>query len=220
MILGRTFASFLTMEWCCDFINRVRFIYFTRVQGNLNIYSDESYVLRHPYSIDRLKYGRPSSRILKLILPLLAIDEVEKTKKQMKVLCIGARFEAELLYLVGYGFSSKNIKGFDMISYSPWIDAGNMHAMQYSNNTWDSIIAGWVISYSDNPKKAAEEMLRVIKNGGYIAVGVAYDAYDKNRTQTVKDILQLFKGYVKNIYYQHDSENQQGSCCVIFSITK
>lgn len=46
--------------------------------------------------------------------------------------------------------------------------------MPYEDNTFDVVICGWTISYSQNPKKAASEMVRVAKNGGIIGIAVDF----------------------------------------------
>ena len=59
-----------------------------------------------------------------------------------------------MLYLVGYGFKARNVRGLDMISYSPWIDLGNMHETEYSDNTWDAVLCGWTLPYSSESARA------------------------------------------------------------------
>ena len=91
--------------------------------------------------------------------------------REMSVLSIGPRTEMELLSLVAQGFDPDKIRGLDLISYSPWIDLGNMHYMPYKDNAFDVVISGWVLGYSDNPELACQEMLRVSKDEGIIAIG-------------------------------------------------
>ena len=50
---------------------------------------------------------------------------------------------------MSYGISRKNISAIDLISYSPWIDLGDMHNLPYKDNSFDIIICGWVIAYSN-----------------------------------------------------------------------
>lgn len=201
----------------------------------LNCYQDENAVRGQDYSVKRVVAGRPSDRILKLIHPLSSID---KMTSDSSVLAIGCRFETDLLYLAAYGFDPKKVRGLDMISYSPWIDCGNMHAMDYPDGTWDCVLLGWTLAYSNDPPLAAKEMMRVTKQGGLIAISVTYypadvlkkldEEYpelanaDAPRIQTTEGILELFAPHIDRIYFRHDVSDpeRQGPCMVIFSINK
>lgn len=126
-----------------------------------------------------------------------------------------------------------------MISYSPWIDLGNMHSMEYPDNRWDVVLLGWVLSYSSHPGQAAKEIVRVTRNGGVIAAGVTYlpperfeqlnqedgivgNTKYKDRIQTVDAIRRLFEPHVDHVYFDHDvlDPNRSGRCIVIFSVKK
>jgi SAM-dependent methyltransferase len=109
-----------------------------------------------------------------LIRPLISIDHVAKNARNLKVLSVGPRVEGEIYNLIGYGFSSKNVLGLDLFSYSPYITVGNMHAMEFPDGHFDVVISGWVLGYSDTKQKCADEMLRVTKKGGVIALGNSF----------------------------------------------
>ena len=115
-----------------------------------------------------------------LIRPIVSIDHVARDIKNLKVLSIGPRVEGEIYNLIGYGFSSKNIIGLDLFSYSPYIQVGDMHEMEFQDNYFDVVISGWVLGYSDDKQKAANEMIRVTKPGGIIAIGNAYSTLSRD----------------------------------------
>ena len=111
-------------------------------------------------------------RIETLIRPLSVIETVRGAKS---VLLIGPRNENDLLIASTYLDLPLNcIRGLDLISYSKQIDLGDMHAMPYEDNAFDIVICGWTVSYSNSPQRLANEMARVCKNGGVIAVGLEY----------------------------------------------
>jgi SAM-dependent methyltransferase len=217
----------------CEFVWYLRYVYYMKIRRSFRAFENNFGVAANEYSLQSMHRGRPSERILRLIMPLAAIEELNE---ESKVLSIGCRFEADLLYLAAYGFDLKNVRGLDMYSYSPWVDLGNMHDMPYPDSSWDAILLGWVISYSNEPKIAAREVIRVTRPGGLIAIGVTYyperllrkfeaegiDFGVKDRIQTVKEMLALFGDHVQTIYFSHDPTNraEQGSCVVIFSIKK
>ncbi len=115
------------------------------------------------------------SRPGRLISALSAIEGVYGRAKDLKVLSVGPRTEMELLQLVGMGFSPANVYALDLISSSPWIDLGDMHAMPYENEFFDVVISNWVLAYSKTPEKAVSEMIRVTKSGGLVAMGATFN---------------------------------------------
>jgi ubiquinone/menaquinone biosynthesis C-methylase UbiE len=103
------------------------------------------------------------------------------------------------------------------------------------------------LSYSHHPQQLANEMLRVCRPGGLIAVGVEYSSMDDSafdrligynlatpgmkRINTVQQIEQLFEPNLADRYFTHDaplrlSHTPQGMCdrpsgvATIFSIRK
>jgi SAM-dependent methyltransferase len=52
--------------------------------------------------------------------------------------------------------------------------ADHLHAIKFSNAHFDAVISGWVLGYSDTKQKCADEMLRVTKKGGVIALGNSF----------------------------------------------
>lgn len=88
----------------------------------------------------------------------------------IKVLCIGPRTESEVLLLWSYGFALETIEAIDLISYSPLIKLGDMHSLQYNDNTFDVIFSSCTLVYSRAIEKAISEIKRVAKNNAVIAV--------------------------------------------------
>jgi hypothetical protein len=173
------------------------------------------------------------SRTNRLIRPLYAIDRVFFGAHKMKVLSVGPRTEMELLSLVGQGFLPENIKGLDLFSYSPWVDVGNMHNMPYPDNSYDVVIAGWVLTYSSDPHQACREFLRVANNKGIIAIGatVLNEAGRAAESQlgrtalhypSADELLNVFGKAVRNVYVRHQSEpgDNEGRTIVIFDVNK
>lgn len=159
-------------------------------------------------------------RIKTLILPLVSIERV---KPDWKILIIGPRNEHDLLFLNGYGIPWKSMTGLDLISYSSRIKLGDMHAMPFEDNRFDAVIFGWTLSYSATPKKAVDEVIRVLKPGGIAAVGVEYtnlkedesksvlgysiQEYDRlsQRVNSTAAIHALFGKHAGHIYFDHDA---------------
>ena len=188
------------------------------------------------HNVDGLMNGMALTRPDLLIYPLFSIDYVRLSCANMKFLSVGPRSEAELFSLVSQGVPVQNIRGLDLISYSPFVDLGDMHKMPYENASFDAIILGWVLAYSKEPAKAVKEVLRVAKPGAFIAVGCEYNPLssqelmkaggflkdDYSRFYTSDDILNLFGDSVEQVYFRHDvhpsMRNRVGSLSAVFRI--
>ena len=184
------------------------------VQNKENPHPNAKYLL----GIDLGQNGSKSSF---LINPLLSITKIQSNLKTVKVLSIGPRTEGEIFNILAYGFRKENIKAVDLMSYTPWIEVGDMHNLPFPDNSFDIIICGWVIAYSDNKKKAAAEMARVTKPGGVISIGVSYspktneDIIEERgyligspeRLLTTEDVVNCFEPKnVGTVYFRHDVE--------------
>ena len=179
--------------------------------------------------------ARRSHRIIR---PLVAIDRVRDEQKTKRVLTVGPRVEGEIFNLVGYGFVRRNIRGLDLITYSPSVDLGDMHAMPYEDSRFDVVILGWVIAYSDDKRAAAREVIRVAKPGAIIAVAVSWNPRSnetlkeelgyipgsEDRLETSADLLALFDGNVGRVYFSQDPEpvraNKVTGVVAIFCLEK
>lgn len=115
-----------------------------------------------------------SQRTTRLLGPLSALDPVYGAARHLKVLSIGPRTEMELFHLMGIGFELENISALDLISCSELITPGDMHSLPYPDKSFDVVISSWVLNYSKTPQIAVNEMVRVTKSGGLIAIGVTH----------------------------------------------
>jgi len=178
------------------------------------------------------------NRSLRLILPLVAIENIRRNIEKKKILSIGPRTEGEYWNLVSWGFRRKNISAVDLISYSPLIQLADMHRLPFGDSEFDVVIAGWVLAYSDKKDVAAAEIIRVLRPGGLVALGVEWRArsveetseklgYTAGSTEFIHnrdDLLRHFSGHVDHVYFDHDesggAEAQMGDILVIFRCKK
>lgn len=176
-----------------------------------------------------------SSRLIGPITSVAAANRVDVSG--LRLLTIGPRTEGEILNLVSSGFRRRNITALDLISYSPWVQIGDMHAMPYGDASFDVVLAGWVISYSDDKQRAADEIARVAKPGAIIAIGVewvrktpeqiaaertGYIVGSADRLPSANAILSLFGGRVDRIYAKIDDQDvaaaDAGDLIVVFRL--
>ena len=189
--------------------------------------------IEHNYKglIGKVSLMRP----LILAMALRSISWVTNRIKNLRVLTVGPRTEAEIFMLAACGFDPSNIRGLDLISYSGFIDVGDMHNMPYEDNSFDVVILGWVLAYSDDPALAAKEVIRVAAPDAIVAVGCEYTPYTEEELKeqgslvahggkynSVDDILNLFGEDVARVYFQDDvhpdEREQRGSVKTIFQL--
>lgn len=172
-----------------------------------------------------------------LLLRLISTIETVKPQDD-SILFVGPRAESELWLARGYGFRKKNIRGLDLISYTRQVDLGDMHDMPYEENSWDVLVMGWVLAYSESPQNACDEIVRVAKDGAIVAIGVQYHPLSpeeigkslgyipgaSKRLESVTEVLNMFGDHVGQVYFQHDiaesRRDQAGSIVVVFEIKK
>ena len=167
-------------------------------------------------------------RPIGLMGPLLGMDQVMQNMADAKILIIGPRTEAEILWYISMGFSAANITGLDLISYSDYITLGDMHAMPFENNSFDIVVFSWVLGYSRNQQKAIEEAIRVVRINGLVAIGEQWDptpiddtdqwmkqnkGYSLRGTVTTcaQDLVDLFSPYKTRIRFLNESLQSQKS---------
>lgn len=175
-----------------------------------------------------------AQRTERLISPLAAIQRVYDSAATLKVLSIGPRTEMELMHLVAVGFEPENVTGVDLISTSPWIDTGDMHDLPYSDGSFDVVISSWVLGYSKTPQKAVDEMVRVVRGGGIIAVGATYNPraavvdYADQEAKIVGTVFRRVDQYktmlgktLDRVYFEEDPEGDaMGAVMLIGKIRK
>ena len=156
-----------------------------------------------------------------LVNVLTSIFHVRERIAAMKVLCIGPRTESEIFMLMAAGFDVHNITGLDLMSYSDFVDVGDMHAMPYADDTFDIVMVGWTLTYSNDMRRVDDECCRVARPCGYVALGVerepvrktgeAVDGYDRDdapRIDNVGDMLALFGDRVHAVPLRHDAHRR------------
>ncbi|MCH7937837.1 MAG: methyltransferase domain-containing protein, partial [Proteobacteria bacterium] len=118
-------------------------------------------------------YLRPERKD-RLITPLGTIDIIRVGAPKFNLLTIGPLGEAELLAYMGIGFDLENIHGVDLVSHNSLVQTGDMHHLPFADNFFHLVVLGWSLSYSKNPQRVADEVMRVSGTGRYIAVGADY----------------------------------------------
>jgi len=226
-------------------VGKLRFVYYARILRHVRT-RESTDAIAHTVE-HNLKaigaFGLP--RMDKLIKPISVIESIGP---DAKILVIGPRNEDDILNLIGNGFQARHITGLDLISYSPFIELGDMHATRFPDGYFDVIICGWTLSYSNQPAKVAQEMIRITKDRGVVGIAVEYSTltneqatklhqgeYHLNpvngeRINSTRQILQLFGEHVGDVLFNHDAPNRishgdqlrndVSSVVVIFAVNK
>ncbi len=215
----------------------VRYIYFAKLRRKLRTFEHHHEGIASNTISHNLK-GLKDLAVVRSLALIKPLSVIESLGMDANILTIGPRTEGEILSLIGYGFMPGHIRGLDLITYSPWIDLGDMHQMPYQDNAFDAVVMGWVIAYSEDPYKAAQEVVRVTRNGGIVAVGVefggeeaahqikelGYKPGSKRVTDHIDKILEYFREHIDHTYFSHSilpqRSHTKGSVIAIFSIKK
>jgi SAM-dependent methyltransferase len=234
--LRRTARQLLRVDQIRWAIAAARSVWLIRVKHRLRTLSSEdeegvfdTTVMHNLRSLSDLAVSRSTF----LIRPLSVIEGMGPD-----MLVIGPRTEGEILNLIGHGFDRRHIRAVDLISYSPWIELGNMHELPYPDDSFDSVLMGWVLAYSSDRRRAAAEVVRTCRDGAVVAVGVEYNPLSDEeivadmgylsgggqRMDTVEKILQHFQPHVDHVYFAHEpraeARDRIGAVGAIFSIRK
>ncbi|MEP1097179.1 MAG: class I SAM-dependent methyltransferase [Cyclobacteriaceae bacterium] len=233
-ILQGFFHQLLLVDLVRYFISRIRFIYFVKFRRKLRTFEQKTDSIAENTIFHNMK-GLSDYAAVRPLMLIKPLSVIESLSKDAKILTIGPRTEGEIFSLIGNGFLPKNIRGLDLISYSPWVDLGDMHNMPYDDNSFDVTILGWVIAYSHSPELAAKEVVRVLKPGGIVAVGVEYTGTEEQstisyvagagrQTKSVEQVKKYFENHVDHMYFNHDITEERkpvkGSVILIFSTKK
>ena len=159
------------------------------------------------------------SKTASLIYPFKAIDFIDYNKN--KILSVGPRNEGELFLIRSLGFNWKNIYSLDLINYSPLTDLGDIHKTNYSDNSFEHIVCGWVLTYSNDFEKILDELLRIVKNKGLISIGFTYvpknvdnkRIYGENSIglNSTEQILKKYEKNIEHIYFNFDAKKNNQS---------
>ena len=234
--LREFFYQLLRVDLARYVVAWVRYVYFVFLRRRLREYGVSSGDIGvNTVHHNALRLGSFKKLIVNrsnlLLYPLSAIA----INRGSPVLCIGPRTEGELLNYRGLGF--RNVRGLDLLSYSPWIDVGDMHAMPYSHDAFTVTLFSFCLSYSNNRVKAAAEAIRVTRNGGIIGVGdqwfresaedvskrVGYQMPGERKMTSVGEILGFFGDHVGHVFFSQDRPSAPHDKCnlvVLFSLRK
>lgn len=87
-----------------------------------------------------------------------------------RILCVGCRNTLEIEYFLSKG--AREVVGIDLYSESPNIRVMDMHALTFPDRRFDLLFSCHSLEHAYDPYKAAAEFVRVVGNGGMVAVEV------------------------------------------------
>lgn len=219
----RLFRALEWMPWIGLF--RCRFWFYVYLRRALRTTSSpDAFQVTVEHNLKSI--GARNNRMMRLIGPLSAIESLSR---ESRVLVIGPRNEWDLVLLAKQGY--RNVVGVDLISYSPRIVRGDMHALSslFPRDHFDAVLCGWTLSYSAAPDAVARQITEVVKPGGLVGVAVEYaldhasldelwrqaDGYViqergrlTRRVNSVDDLLGLFGTSVDRVFWNHNAPSK------------
>ena len=194
-------------------IGLVRFLWLTRFGARpvREWENPSSETQEADYSRSFMRAYGPDRRVRLTMFLLTSIPDCPHDS----LLVIGPRYEPEILMARGLGWEATSVRGLDTFSYSPLIDVGDMHQLPYKDESYGAVTCAWTLSYSTAPQRAAKEMMRVVRRGGYLIVSmhkvpVDYEGSLSNvlkgdeRIQTLSQLDALFQGLVRVAGFEQD----------------
>lgn len=182
----------------------IRFYYFRFTQKKIKVLeSSKSISISNQHNLDgmfRIKTQFFMRRFDRLIYSMIAN---EGFTYQSKILIIGPRSESDILKLNAYGY--KNIKAIDLISYTNSIQIMDAHNLTFKESSFDCVFCGWVLPYSKEPNVIAKNILRVVKNGGLVSIGIEYSKTEK-KINSLNKIKKLFTKNIKKVFFEYDAD--------------
>jgi SAM-dependent methyltransferase len=153
------------------------------------------------YSRQALAKYSPLPRTRWLMLAAAAF----KASSPPGLLIIGPRFESEIFLARGLGWRRGEVKAIDLLTSSRRVTRGDMHQMPFGDDAFGTVVCGWTLSYSKDPKRAAAEIGRVLAPGGVVLFGVEVAEpgtvtdldipLGADRVQSVGQIRELFPDF-------------------------
>lgn len=218
-----------------DLLVKDRFenIFYSNIRRSNSELSTEMTVLQNS-NIDSMFFSGMSQRPDLIINVLASVNFIRQNAHRLRVLCIGARTEAEIFSLVNAGFHLKNISAIDLFSYTPHIEIGDVHNLRFDDLSFDVVICGWVLEFCKDVELACREIRRVVKKNGLICLGGMHhpsetDIEILNRRKlhsdrkwycNIRDIKEIFNINDENFIFKSDIESadldKRGEVIAIF----
>ena len=151
-----------------------------------------------------------------LIYPVIAYNTFYTIdRSELKVLLVGCRTEDDIFWMRSYGYSQA--VGFDLFSYSDNIIVGDIHKTEFTSQSFDVVLLGWMISYTKDPAGVVKECRRILKPGGLLGVGLEHNPNQDNanvappRVNTLNstlDIISLLNSSIDHkVLFEYDHHN-------------
>ena len=148
------------------------------------------------------------SRISILLNQLPSFDYIKKD--EIKTLIIGPRTEGDIYQALLSGIKKENLFAIDLFTYSPFITLGDMHNIPFKDNTFDLILSGWTLTYSEDNKKAIDEIIRVSKNNCLVGIGYTFKDhhFHQDRIINSEKLFSLFGDSLKDVHFKYHPNDQ------------
>lgn len=148
------------------------------------------------------------NRISILLNQLPSFDYIRR--EEIKVLIIGPRTEGDIYQALLSGIKKENIFAIDLFTYSPYITLGDMHNIPYENDKFDLILSGWTLTYSEDNKKAIDEIIRVSRNNALVGIGYTFkdQHFHQDRIINSEKLFSLFGDSLKDVHFKYHPNDQ------------
>ncbi len=130
------------------------------------------------------------------IFKFLFNNIIDLIQNRKKAICLGSRTGQEVVALRELGI--KDTIGIDLHEFKPYTIKGDIHNLQYNDNTFDLAFSN-IFDHSLHPEKFIEEVYRVLEPNGifilHLQIGINQDKYTEVIIKDIKKFLKLFNKF-------------------------
>jgi len=128
------------------------------------------------------------------------------------VLCVGARNTDEIKYFRQKG--AKSVVGIDLFTDDPDLTIMDMHDLKFPDAQFDIVYSRHSFEHAYDKRKAAQEWIRVLKDGGIVIIevpGKYKGGGDYNRFEENEDVVGAFRPYVGEFLWNEYSRKEENT---------
>ena len=146
------------------------------------------------------------------VIPLIDMLRSKHDFTGADVLCVGARNTDEIKYFRQKG--AKSVVGIDLFTDDPDLTIMDMHDLKFPDAQFDIVYSRHSFEHAYDKRKAAQEWIRVLKDGGIVIIevpGKYKGGGDYNRFEENEDVVGAFRPYVGEFLWNEYSRKEENT---------
>jgi len=203
-------------------VAKARFFFFVNINTQrLNRSNDKTLIKLWDYSQSQFKEYKSIRERIDFLVSSLA--NTLRFTKNSRLLVLGPRYETEIFGYLGLGFRKQNVAAVDSFSYSKLVKVGNIHNLPFNEETFDVVMCGWTLAYSDDIRLAFQQIHKVLRPRGVLIF--SFDLQEEGIPQSLIELRipdhtsplsNSFGGLfeIRNYFIGKTSWSSTNICCI------